>query len=210
MSIRALVVDDEPAIRELLAEYLRGRGLTVDAVSDGEDACARLANSPPDVVITDLKLPGVDGIVVVRAAAAAGVPAVLMAGYRTVDTAIESHGAGAHAYILKPFRLSDVHATLERARADGARQRRRDWAERAFALTVDAAEAADAAEADALVPRLLALVRALPGRSLAAVHDAPGENGAPLGAARWIDAPHTREAHVLVNAVHAALLRAGR
>ncbi len=210
MPVRVLVVDDEPAIRELLAEYLRGRGMDVAVVPDGEQGRDAIGREPPDLVLTDLKLPGIDGIEVLRAAASGGVPAVLMTGFGTVETAVDAYAAGARDYVLKPFRLRDLYAALEQALADAGRDRRRAWAEQAFALTVAAHEAAEPEQADALVARLVELVRALPGAEHAALRSETTGGGKPLGGRRWIDAPPVPEARALIAAVHAALLRLGR
>ena len=210
MVTRILVVDDEPAIRELVAEYLRGRGLDAAVASDAERACEMMSADPPDLVLTDLRLPDMDGIAVVRAAAAARVPAVLMTGYGTVDTAIDAFGAGARDYVLKPFRLRELHGVLMRAVDAAARDRKRAWAEEALALLVDADNARSAAAAEALVPRLLALVGGRPGGEHVALRDEASGQWKRLGASRWIDLPQLPEAWVLATAVHAALERAGR
>jgi DNA-binding NtrC family response regulator len=210
MSTRILVVDDEPAIRELVAEYLRGRGLEVAVAPDAERACAALEEDRPDIVLTDLKLPAMDGIGVLRAATAAGVPGVLMTGYGTVETAIEAFAAGARDYVLKPFRLRELHGVLLRALDAAARDRRRAWAEGALALVVDADNARTAAEAEALVPRLIALVGGQPGGEHVALRGEASGQWRRLGESRWIDLPQLPEAWVLASAVHAALVRAGR
>ena len=97
MPIRVLVVDDEPAIRELLTEYLRGRGMEVTAVVDGESARVSLEREPPDLVLTDLKLPGIDGVEVVRLASACvpPVPSLMMTGFGSVESAVAAFTSGA-------------------------------------------------------------------------------------------------------------------
>lgn len=209
MSLRVLVVDDETAIRELLAEYLQGRGLDVSTAPDGERAAARIAEDPPDVVLSDLKLPGIDGIDVVRAACG-NVPCVLMTGFGTVETAVEAFGNGAAGYVLKPFRLRDVYTQIVRAHTAATKRRSQEWAASAMAL-IGAAELAHAPEAAlALVPTLITLLRQLPGGG-GSVCGEPTTNARPLGNTHWIsDIPDTPEARGLVRAVHTALVRAGR
>ncbi|MFN7142549.1 MAG: response regulator, partial [Myxococcota bacterium] len=132
MPTRVLVVDDEPPIRELLVEYLRGRGLSADAVSTGEEGRARIAQEPWDLVLTDLKLPGIDGIEVLRAAVARDVPTVLMSACGTVESVVEAYALGAREYLSKPFRLRDAWDVVARVLAAAARDRRRAWQSAAF------------------------------------------------------------------------------
>lgn len=178
--MRVLVADDEPPIRELLAAYLGGRGHAVTLASDGESAIARIRHDPPDAVATDLKMPGADGLEVVRAAVARGVPAVLMTGYGTVETAVAAFHEGAADLLVKPFKLRDLHAALERAVAENQADRHRRWTEAGFALLCDAAHG----EAAGIRSRLDALVAAAP--------------------------PDRPEAAALVSAVEAALRRSAR
>ena len=125
-SKRVLVVDDDLSVRELLGEYLRGRGHSVDTADSGEEAVRRLPAQDFDVVIADLKMPGVGGLEVLRAARGLErVPAfILISGYATLDSAISCLQEGAHDYLLKPFRLSDLHESMLRAvaRAHGPRE----------------------------------------------------------------------------------------
>lgn len=212
MTLRVLVVDDEPAIRELLAEYLRGRGFDVSMAADGERATSKIAADPPDLVLTDLKLPGIDGLEVVRAAASSipPVPCVLMTGFGTVETAVTAFGHGAAGYVLKPFKLKDVYDQLTRAHRTATRRRAQEWAETALALIGAAELARDAEAAEALVPRLTGLLRELPGGG-GVVRADPTANARPLGNGRWIEGvPDAPEARGLVRAVHTALVRAGR
>jgi DNA-binding response OmpR family regulator len=210
MPIRVLVVDDEPAIRELLTEYLRGRGLIVNAVADGEAAQVLLEREPPDIVLTDLKLPGVDGIEVVRRAAACdpAVPALMMTGFGTVDTAVSAFTAGARDYLAKPFRLRDLYASLERVLLAAQRDRRHAWASTAMDLLARAETVEAPADAERLVPELAALVRAAPERASLAVFLRAEPDAHPLGASRWVTlSPALPALLPYVRAVDAALRR---
>lgn len=211
MPIRALVVDDEPAIREMLAEYLSGRGLDVALAEDGESAITRLARDPPDLLLTDLKLPGIDGVAVARAATDSRVPVVMMTGFGTVETAVAAHEAGVRDYLLKPFRLRDLWEALHRALAAASRERQRDWAAAAMKLLADADRAGpeDGGELLAALDRILA---SAPGVVEAAVLlTLPQDpDDAPLGLARSVRLrPAPSEAALVVRAVHAALVRIG-
>jgi DNA-binding NtrC family response regulator len=213
MLTRVLVVEDEPAIRELLAEYLRGRNLEVVVVADAEAAFHQLVVDPPDVVVTDLRLPGSDGVEVVRAAAAhvPPVPAVTMTGFGTVDSAVAAFGAGASDYLLKPFRLRDLFGALERAMLSAARTRASRWAERAVRL-LTAAEEVDTIEgAEALIGPLAELLADTPGVDSVRVLDGDIHLGAALGNARRVLVnPDVPAARPYVAAVHRALERVGR
>jgi response regulator RpfG family c-di-GMP phosphodiesterase len=114
---RILVVDDEPTIREMLAEFLEMEGYRVDTAEDGLAALERLARVHYDLVLTDLKMPRMGGIALLErmGEAAPSTLAVMMTGFGTVETAIDAMKRGAHDYILKPFKLDEVHAVVGRA-----------------------------------------------------------------------------------------------
>jgi len=114
----ALVVDDEPEIRELLGEYLRGRGLTVATAHDGRAAVAALERSAGryGLVLTDINMPGADGLAVLRAARAVNASAyvVIITGYASLDSAIQAVQLGAHDYLAKPFSLGQIGVILQK------------------------------------------------------------------------------------------------
>ena len=107
---RVLLVEDERAQRDPLARYLRKQGYDVDPVATGEEAKKRLDSVSYDVLITDLRLPGIDGLAVIRHAHNVDVElgVLLMTAYASVDSAVEALRVGAHDYILKPLILHDV------------------------------------------------------------------------------------------------------
>ncbi|MDP2308309.1 MAG: response regulator [Pseudomonadota bacterium] len=211
MPIRVLVVDDEPGIRELLTEYLGGRGMDVVAVGDGETALGVLQRDPPDLVLVDIKLPGIDGIDVVNMATACvpPVPAVMMSGFSSADAAVAAFNAGARDCLAKPFRLRDLYACVERVLATAARDRRAAWADAAMALLLRSEIAETPEDAEALVPALLELLEAAPDGARAILRDTPGPSSLPLGAGRWIDPP-IPAGRPCIRAVHEALGRVGR
>ena len=116
-SFRVLVVDDDVSVRELLVEYLQGRGHTVASADSGERAIELLHNGVFDVVIADLKMPGIGGLAVLRAARSLQQPPafILISGYATLDSALSCLQEGAHDYLLKPFKLSELHDAMLRA-----------------------------------------------------------------------------------------------
>lgn len=123
---RVLVVEDEAYVRDSLVAILGARGFEVVAAATLAEAEARLARSPVDVVLTDLRLPGADGLELVRRfqAASPDLPVVVLTGHGTVVSAVECLRAGASDYILKPAEPEALEVALERALA--ARSLRRE------------------------------------------------------------------------------------
>jgi two-component system response regulator ResD len=106
---RILIVDDEPTVREVLGQYLQLEGYTVMQAADGLEALRLAEASPPDLVILDLMLPGIDGLdVCSRLRAQSAVP-ILMLTARTEDAdKFAGFEAGTDDYITKPFRAREV------------------------------------------------------------------------------------------------------
>ena len=114
---RVLVVDDESAVRDLLA---RTHGLAeydVDLAPDGRNALERLRIIPYDLLITDLKMPGVDGLSVIREARRLkpDIPVIIITGFSTEASAIEAVNLGVSGYLTKPFRVPRLLAAAARA-----------------------------------------------------------------------------------------------
>jgi two-component system, sensor histidine kinase and response regulator len=116
---RVLIVDDEAAQRTALANTLAQQGYTTVSASSAEEALTVLRTASFELLLTDLKLPGIDGIELLRAALAidSQLVGVLMTGHGTITTAVEAMQVGALDYILKPFRVSAVLPVLARALA---------------------------------------------------------------------------------------------
>lgn len=114
---KVLVVDDEPSIREVLTDFLMLEGYEVVAVSDGASAIEAMKAQRFDAALIDLKMPGVNGLEVLRAghALAHSPVMVMMTGYGTVESAIDAMKAGAFDYILKPFKVQEVIRLLQHA-----------------------------------------------------------------------------------------------
>jgi EAL domain-containing protein (putative c-di-GMP-specific phosphodiesterase class I)/CheY-like chemotaxis protein len=111
---KVLVVDDEPAIRRVLSDFLKMEGFAVETAADGEAAVSRLTAGQYDVVISDLKMPKLGGLELLGEVAKLNPDAltIVMTGFGTVDTAIHAMKAGAYDYILKPFKVDVVLATI--------------------------------------------------------------------------------------------------
>lgn len=125
---RILVVDDEQAVRDLLSKTLTMADYDVDAADDGPSAIEKMRSVEYDLLITDLKMPGMDGLSVIREARklAADLRVIIITGYSTEASAIEAINLGVSGYLTKPFRLPRILAAAARAlgepvpTADGA------------------------------------------------------------------------------------------
>lgn len=119
---RVLVVDDEETIRELLSRTLAIAEYEVDMVPDGQTALDRLRIYPYDLLITDLRMPGVDGLSVIREARRykADIPIIIVTGYSTEASAIEAINLGVQGYLTKPFRVPRILAAAAKALGDTA------------------------------------------------------------------------------------------
>ncbi len=111
-----LVVDDRPNIRRLLAAAFRDRGLAVTTASNGDEAVGCIEEQPFDIIITDLKMPGRDGIGVLRAAKERNVETevIVVTAYGTMETAVEAMRLGAHDFIAKPFKLAEIELKVNK------------------------------------------------------------------------------------------------
>jgi len=114
---RVMVVDDEASIRDLLSKTLALAEYDVDAVPDGRTAVGRLRAGPYDLLITDLKMPGMDGLTLIREARqlAPSLPVVVITAYSTEASAIEAINLGVSGYLTKPFRITKILATAAKA-----------------------------------------------------------------------------------------------
>ena len=114
---RVLVVDDEATIRDLLSKTLALAEYDVDLAPDGRTALDRLRIIPYDLLITDLKMPGVDGLAVIREARRlkADIPVIIITGFSTEASAIEAVNLGVSGYLTKPFRVPRVLAVAAKA-----------------------------------------------------------------------------------------------
>jgi excisionase family DNA binding protein len=114
---RVLVVDDEAAIRDLLSKTLALAEYDVDLAPDGRTALERLRIIPYDLLITDLKMPGIDGLAVIREARRLkpDIPVIIITGFSTEASAIEAVNLGVSGYLTKPFRVPRVLAAAAKA-----------------------------------------------------------------------------------------------
>ena len=117
---RILVVDDEPAVVDVFQEFLGAQGYDVAVASSGEEARRIIPDLRPDIILTDINLPGMSGLEVMRVAKHWDPEAavIVVTGYASAATAIDALRQGAYDYITKPFDLDEVHQIVERGIAN--------------------------------------------------------------------------------------------
>jgi DNA-binding response OmpR family regulator len=123
--MRLLLVEDNNAMREMIADHLTEAGYAVDAVNCGEDALASVATLRFDAVVLDLGLPDVDGMEVLAnlRRSLSDLPAIILTARDSIDNRLQGLNAGADDYIVKPFDLGELEARLRAVlRRPGARQ----------------------------------------------------------------------------------------
>ncbi|WP_224242208.1 sigma-54-dependent transcriptional regulator [Hyalangium gracile] len=122
-----LLVDDDPAVAKVLGALLAQAGLTVHTTKSGAEALAVLGQKPIDVVVSDVRMPGMSGLELLAEVtrAYADVPVVLITAHGTVPMAVEAMKAGAADFILKPFDREEILFTIRKAllRAQGDAER---------------------------------------------------------------------------------------
>jgi DNA-binding response OmpR family regulator len=118
---RVLLVDDEPGILETLSQILTDEGYVVVSAPEGEDAVEIAGVFPPDVVVTDLRLPGLDGIAMVERIRRhlPGVDAVLISGYLSSTLRVAAVRVGFRAILEKPVNVRQLLASLPPPERDG-------------------------------------------------------------------------------------------
>jgi DNA-binding NtrC family response regulator len=117
-AFRILIVDDNRELREILGEYLGGEGDSIDGAGDGREALEKYKASPYDLIITDLNMPELTGIELIREVARfeSNTEFIIVTGYASLDTAIEAVKIGAFDYIVKPFRMEELKVVVKNAK----------------------------------------------------------------------------------------------
>jgi CheY-like chemotaxis protein len=116
VDLRVLVADDVPEIADILSTALRRAGYQVTQAPDGVSALDIVLSGQVDLALLDIRMPGLDGLSVLRQIRAGGLmlPVILLTANVTQDEMQHGMRLGADAYILKPFRIADVVALLQR------------------------------------------------------------------------------------------------
>ena len=114
---RVLIVDDDPDMRRLLADFLRGEGFRVDQAGDGAEALRRVYEEPFESVVLDKNLPGPSGLEILPLlhALVPGIPVIVITAFGDERTVEEAFARGAYDIFLKPFSLDDLLNVLRRA-----------------------------------------------------------------------------------------------
>ncbi|RME66699.1 MAG: response regulator [Nitrospirae bacterium] len=117
-----LVVDDDTIARDVVVSLLQKEGYPVDSASDGLEAIRKLQRNAYHMVITDLKMPGADGIDVLKESLRVNpdIAVVIITAYGTLENALEAIKIGAYDYITKPFKLQELLIVVENARQRAA------------------------------------------------------------------------------------------
>jgi len=112
-----MVVDDEENIRDVLSSYLNSLGYDVVTAHDGEDGLSKFKRSGFDLIISDLLMPTVDGLELLKKVRELDKEVIflMITGYPSIETAVEAIKKGAYDYITKPFHMEDVKIRIERA-----------------------------------------------------------------------------------------------
>jgi len=113
---KLLIIDDEPKLRQSLKILFEGEGYDVALAECGADGERVFRDGRFDLVLTDLMMPDVDGLEVMKRLSAidSEIPVIMMTAYGTVETAVESMKLGAIDYLLKPFTLDEISIKVKR------------------------------------------------------------------------------------------------
>ena len=132
-----LLVDDDSAFRHVMSGELRRLGHEVATAASGEEALASVERREPEIVLLDLRLPGVDGLSTLKAIRAGhpSVEVIMLTGHGSIDSAIESIRIGAFDYVTKPCPLDEIQIRVERAVEQRVLRRRANLLERALTPT---------------------------------------------------------------------------
>lgn len=196
---KILVVDDEPDMRLAIRNVLRLRGHTVAEAQDGPSALASLEGEKPDLVLLDIRLPGMDGIEVLERIrkVSRSLPVVMITGYGHIQSAVDVMKLGANEYLQKPFENSQLVDTVKRFTSE---RKPEPAAANAQPAEKEAAAAPGAARPFFTPARLLALAGAAAAlllffrwsdgrRNYAAAHESAGTNVSSLvwrGGDLWV------------------------
>src|SRR5439155_14944569 len=115
--LKVLIIDDEPSHAEAVAESLERVGYECTIATSSAEGARRIERDEPNVVLTDLKMDGLDGLAILRKAKQEldDVEVVVITGHGDVQTAVEAMKAGAANYLQKPVNLAELRAMVERA-----------------------------------------------------------------------------------------------
>lgn len=111
-----MVVEDEQDTLEMMTEVFHSKGYLVDKASNGLEALRKIKSREPDIILTDINMPGMDGMELLRNVSKdyPHIPVIMVTAYGTIDNAVEAMKIGAKDYITKPLRFDELHTKVER------------------------------------------------------------------------------------------------
>jgi DNA-binding response OmpR family regulator len=127
MTAKILLVDDSPGVQETLGDLLRAEGFQIGSAYSGEEALEILSGAAYDLVLLDLRLPGLDGVSVMHEINKyhPETRIIILTGHGSLDTAIEAIRSGAQDYILKPYNINDILTSIAGVLSDKENQTRK-------------------------------------------------------------------------------------
>ena len=114
---RILIADDETKMRRILQIILKGKGYQIDLAQDGKDAWEKFQQRAYNLVITDIKMPGMDGMALLKLIykKQPDIPVIVITAYGSIDSAVKAMKAGAYDYITKPFENEEIRIVVSKA-----------------------------------------------------------------------------------------------
>ena len=196
---RILIVDDDEALRESLELILSGEGYSVLCADCGESALEIIESSPVDVILCDLRMPGIDGFELMpqMARLLPGVPIILMSAHGTQDLAVEAIQRGAYDYLAKPFQAAEIRLTLLKAHEREELHRKNALLERDISRTLG--ERAIVAASDGMITLLELLERTAAFKSTILITGESGTGKEVIARAVHSQSPRREAPFVAVN-----------
>jgi two-component system response regulator AtoC len=196
---RILIVDDDDALRESLEMILSAEGYGVVSANCGDAALRLIEESSVDVVLCDLRMPGIDGFDLMPQIARQlpGVPVILMSAHGTQDLAIEAMQRGAYDYLAKPFQPAEIRLTLLKAHERETLRRKNTLLQREVSRTIG--ERAIVAASDGMIELLELLERTAAYKSTILVTGESGTGKEVIARAIHAQSPRRDAPFVAVN-----------
>jgi two-component system NtrC family response regulator/two-component system nitrogen regulation response regulator GlnG len=196
-----LIVDDDAQLRQSFGKILEGEGFEVRLAGSGEAGVEAVAQAAPDLVVMDVRMPGITGIQAMQRmrSACPGLPVIIMTAYGGTETAIEATKLGAFDYILKPFDIPDILRLIGQALAAGRLARERV----AIAPEEGLGDGGDAlvGQSRAMQEVFKAIGRAAPTDALVLIRGESGTGKELVARALWQHSERADKPFVVINCV---------